>query len=134
MAFLPLDLLHKHANLSRDERCQMQLHPRLAYDLLKRLPKWDTAAEIILQHQEHADGSGYPKGLREAETRPGALILAIVDTFEARTHERAHQTLNKRPVLRAILEINGLAGNQFSPTWVDAFNRALQQHPELAHR
>lgn len=134
MAFLPLELLHKDASLNPEERQQMQLHPRLAHDLLKRLPRWDAAAEMVLQHQEHADGSGYPKGLREAETCPGAMILSIVDTFEARTHERAHQTLNKRPVLRAILEINGLAGSQFSPTWVAAFNRTLQQHPELAHR
>ncbi len=134
MAFLPLNLLHKEANLSRDERRQMQSHPRLAYDLLKRLPCWSAAAEITLQHQEHADGSGYPKGLKEAETSPGALIIGIVDTFEARTHERAHQTLNKRPLLRAILEINNLAGSQFSTHWVELFNQALQQQPELAHR
>lgn len=134
MAFLPLEMLHKDASFSREERRQMQSHPRLAHDLLKRMPSWDTAAEIVLQHQEHADGSGYPEGLQEVEIVPGALILNIVDTFDARTHERAHQTRNKRPLLRAILEINGLAGSQFSSHWVDIFNRTLQQHPELAHR
>lgn len=133
MAFLPLEILHKEANLSREERRQMQAHPRLAYELLKRMPKWQAAAEITLQHQEHADGSGYPKGLKEIETSPGALIMNIVDTFDARTHERAHQTLNKRPLLRAILEINGLAGRQFSAHWVELFNQTLHQHPELAH-
>lgn len=134
MAFLPLEMLHKQSSLSSDERRQMQAHPHLAYELLKPMPNWDAAAQIILQHQEHADGRGYPKGLREAEIRPGALILHIVDTFDARTHERAHQTLSKRPLLRAILEINGLAGSQFSPRWVTAFNHALQQRPELARR
>lgn len=134
MAFLPLDLLHKQTPLSREERRQMQSHPRLAYELLKRMPNWQMAAEIALQHQEHFDGSGYPKGLQEIEISPGALILNIVDTFEARTHERAHQTLNKRPLLRAILEINNLAGSQFSTYWVELFNRALQQNPSLAHR
>jgi HD-GYP domain-containing protein (c-di-GMP phosphodiesterase class II) len=134
MAFLPLELLHKEAHLSREERRQMQSHPRLAYELLKRMPRWDAAAEITLQHQEHADGSGYPKGLLELEISPGALIINIVDTFEARTHERAHQTLNKRPLLRAILELNNLAGRQFSAKWVELFNQTLQQHPELAHR
>lgn len=133
MAFLPLDLLHKQQHLSREERRQMQSHPRLAFDLFKRMPAWAAAGEIALQHQEHADGSGYPKGLREAEITPGALILQIVDTFDARTHERAHQTLSKRPLLRAILEINGLAGSQFSARWVEVFNRALQQTPDLAH-
>lgn len=133
MAFLPLELLHKQSHLSREERRMMQSHPRLASDLLRRMPEWAGAMEIILQHQEHADGSGYPKGLRESEIAPGALILHIVDTFDARTHERAHQTLSKRPLLRAILEINNLAGQQFSHQWVDAFNRTLQQKPELAH-
>ncbi|MES2819374.1 MAG: HD domain-containing phosphohydrolase [Pseudomonadota bacterium] len=133
MAFLPLDLLHKQQRLTREERRQIQSHPRLAFDLLKRLPDWAAAGEIVLQHQEHADGSGYPKGLREAEITPGALILHIVDTFDARTHERAHQSLNKRPLLRAILEINSLRGSQFSDHWVEVFNRTLQQQPTLAH-
>ncbi|MFV9656505.1 HD domain-containing phosphohydrolase [Pseudomonas sp. NY15366] len=133
MAFLPLEVLHKQSHFSREERRLMQGHPRLASELLKRMPDWAPAMEIILQHQEHADGSGYPKGLRENEIAPGALILHIVDTFEARTHERAHQTLNKRPLLRAILEINNLAGQQFSAHWVEVFNRTLQQNPELAH-
>ncbi|HSC85325.1 MAG TPA: HD domain-containing phosphohydrolase [Pseudomonas sp.] len=133
MAFLPLDLLHKGEQLTRDERRQMQSHPRQAAELLRRMPAWTNASEIILQHQEHVDGSGYPKGLREVEITPGALILNIVDTFDARTHERAHQTLSKRPRLRAILEINNLAGRQFSAYWVDIFNRTLQQQPELTH-
>ncbi|MDX5371346.1 MAG: Hpt domain-containing protein [Pseudomonadaceae bacterium] len=134
MAFLPLDLLHKESGLSREERRLMQSHPRQASELLKRMPAWAAASEIILQHQEHADGSGYPKGLKEAEIHPGALILNIADTFDARTHERAHQTLSKRPRLRAILEINNLSGLQFSTYWVDVFNQTLQQRPELAHR
>lgn len=132
MAFLPLDLLHKEQRLSREERRQMQSHPRMGFDLLRKMPNWAAASEIILQHQEHADGSGYPKALTEAEICPGALILSIVDTFDARTHERAHQTLSKRPLMRAILEINDLAGSQFSSHWVEAFNRALQTSPHLA--
>jgi response regulator RpfG family c-di-GMP phosphodiesterase len=133
MAFLPLNLLHKEQSLSREERRQMQSHPRMGFDLLRKMPHWEAAGEIILQHQEHADGSGYPKALTEAEICPGALILNIVDTFDARTHERAHQTLSKRPLMRAILEINDLTGSQFSARWVEIFNRALQSSPNLAH-
>lgn len=133
MAFLPLALLHKQERLNREEKRQVQSHPRVGYDLLRRLPDWQRAAEIVLLHQEHADGQGYPKGLREAELPAGALILAIADTFDARTHERAHQTLSKRPRLRAILEINNQAGRQFSAHWVEVFNRTLQRQPELSH-
>ncbi|MBS7663315.1 Hpt domain-containing protein [Pseudomonas lalucatii] len=134
MAFLPLAILHKKSRLTDEERRQMQSHTSVAHEMLKPMPDWMSAAQITLQHHEHADGSGYPKGLKEGEIRPGALILNIVDTFDARTHERAHQTLSKRPLLRAILEINGLAGSQFSAHWVDIFNRTLQQEPELGHR
>ncbi|WP_369958978.1 HD domain-containing phosphohydrolase [Pseudomonas benzenivorans] len=134
MAFLPLTMLHKQSQLNPEELEQMQAHPGVASNLLGHMPCWSDAAEIVLQHQEHADGSGYPKGLKESDTRPGALILNIVDTFDARTHERAHQTLSKRPLLRAILEINGLAGSQFSAHWVEVFNRSLRQHPQLTQR
>jgi HD-GYP domain-containing protein (c-di-GMP phosphodiesterase class II) len=58
MAFLPLEMLHKEAHFNREEHRQMQSHPRLAYELLKRMPRWAAAAEIALQHLEHADGSG----------------------------------------------------------------------------
>ncbi len=133
MAFLPLDLLHKRSEYDRQERQQMQDHPCMAHALLQRMPTWAEAAQIILQHQEHVDGSGYPNRLREQQICPGALILHIVDAFDARTHERAHQTLSKRPLLRAILEINGLAGSQFSDHWVGVFNHTLHQHPDLAH-
>lgn len=40
---------------------------------------WHAAAEITLQHQDHADGCGYPKGLMEIEISPDALIISIVD-------------------------------------------------------
>lgn len=133
MAFLPLHVLHKESRLSREEVQHIRSHPRLGHDLLRRLERWEDAAEIVLHHQEHADGQGYPRGLREVEIHPGALILAIADTFDARTHERAHQTLSKRPRLRAILEINNLAGRQFSAHWVEVFNHTLQQQPQLAH-
>lgn len=133
MAFLPLHVLHKESRLSREEVQHIRSHPRLGHDLLRRLERWEDAAEIVLHHQEHADGQGYPRGLREVEIHPGALILAIADTFDARTHERAYQTLSKRPRLRAILEINNLAGRQFSAHWVEVFNHTLQQQPQLAH-
>ncbi len=132
MAFLPLELLHKDGNFSSEERRMIQCHPRQTHEMLRRMPRWQEAADIILCHHEHADGSGYPKHLHENDIPAGAQIIDIVDTFEARTHERAHQTLSKRPVIRAILEINNQAGRQFSQHWVEIFNQTLKSRPELA--
>ncbi|MCJ8168576.1 HD domain-containing phosphohydrolase [Atopomonas sediminilitoris] len=132
MAFLPIELLHKDGNFSSEERKMIQCHPRQTHELLRRMPRWQEAADIILCHHEHADGSGYPKHLHEHDIPAGAQIIDIVDTFEARTHERAHQSLSKRPVIRAILEINSQAGRQFSQRWVEVFNLTLKHQPELA--
>lgn len=123
MAFLPVDVLHKKERLNLDEKKMMQGHARSAYELLHRMRDWEPAAKMVLQHHERADGSGYPLGLREPEICDGAKIIAIADTFDARTHERAYRDLQRRPLVRAILEINRESGIQFSPTWVRCFNQ-----------
>ena len=93
------------------------------------MKRWDQASYIVLEHHEREDGLGYPAGLTGAHICPGAKILAIVDAFEARTHERAYSTNLKRPFVRAVLEINRCAGTHFDPNWVNVFNevgRSLQ--------
>ncbi|MBL4867289.1 MAG: HD domain-containing protein [Pseudomonadales bacterium] len=128
MAFLPLNVLHKAGKLTSAELRIIHSHPRTGYDLLRRMQRWDDAAEMVLQHHERVDGGGYPKGLTSLEICVGAKIIAIVDTFDARTHERAHVTQMKRPFVRAILEINKCAGTQFSEKWVGVFNNAIREY------
>ena len=130
MAFLPLDILHKKERLDRKEKRILNGHARSSYEMLHRMIHWEEAAEMVLQHHEHMTGSGYPKGLTENEICDGAKIIAIVDTFDARTHERAHTTLQRRPFVRALLEINGEAGSQFSQYWVDIFNHVIRNPDE----
>lgn len=74
----------------------MRSHLRTGYDLLHRMAEWQEGGEIVLQHHEHIDGCGYTKKLTGLEICDGAKILAIADTFEARTHERAHTISTKR--------------------------------------
>ena len=113
MAFLPLDLLHKKTALNKEEMRALQNHPNIAHQLLEQGKRWEQAAVMILQHHEHIDGKGYPRQLTGASISDGAKILSIVDAFEARTHERAYSTQLKRPLVRAILEINRCSGTQF---------------------
>ncbi|RUO76917.1 metal-dependent phosphohydrolase [Idiomarina tyrosinivorans] len=126
MGFLSLDLLHQQSPLSDSQRQQIESHVYLSAKLLENLPQWKSAKMMVLQHHEQADGQGYPLGLREDEICDGAKILAIVDTFEAMTHERAHEHHMKRPIRRSVAEINRLAGTQLSPYWVTVFNEAMQ--------
>lgn len=126
MAFLPAGLFEKPAKLSAEDVRQLRTHPRVAAELLTLLPHWAEARQMILQHHEWVDGSGYPHGDRLSAIHPGAGLLAVVDTFEAITHKRAYRN-HQRPMMRAVAEINGLVESQFDPVWVEVFNRWLRQ-------
>ncbi|MCO4321895.1 HD-GYP domain-containing protein [Aliidiomarina quisquiliarum] len=126
MGFLPLDILHKQGQLADNERQLIQTHVYCSAKLLENMPYWHEAKMMVLQHHEKCDGSGYPLGLKDHEITDGAKILAIVDTFDAMTHERSSASHLRRPYQRAVAEINRLAGTQLSPYWVAAFNQAMQ--------
>lgn len=127
MAFLPSDLLCKDGELGADEKLQLQRHVNLAADLLEHLGIWNEACQIVRQHHERFDGEGYPNQLSGEQICAGAKLLAIVDTFEAMTHKRAHRE-HRRTVLRAVAEINAQSGKQFDPAWVELFNTWIRQH------
>lgn len=134
MAFVPLPVLHKQSVLSDDEILLVRAHVQASANLLQSMPRWAPARDMVMQHHESVDGSGYPFGLREREICEGAKLIALADTFEALTHARAHLTHQKRPILRAVKEINGLAGRQLSAHWVDVFNKTLQPVLLAQHR
>ncbi len=133
MAFIPVELLHKNTTLTDTEILLLRSHVQSSADLLQHMSPWREAKQIIMQHHEASNGSGYPYGLREREICDGAKILAIADTFDALTHQRAYAADQKRPIIRAVKEINDCAGSQLSQYWVDVFNSAVQP-VLLAHR
>lgn len=126
MGLLPYELLHKRGKYNNAERQQLESHIYCSAKLLDALPHWQEAKTIILQHHERFDGTGYPFSLADKHIHDGAKILAIVDTFDALTHERSHTSHLKRPMRRAIIEINNLAGTQLCPFWVSVFNLTMQ--------
>lgn len=126
MAFLPVDMLHKRDAFSEEERWLLRSHPLVGVELLGRMTRWRPASDMVFQHHERSDGSGYPQGLKDGKICDGAKILGIVESFDARTHERAHRTLTKRPFIRAVLEINNCSGQLFSERWVQVFNDTVR--------
>ncbi|MCI0507812.1 MAG: HD domain-containing protein, partial [Gammaproteobacteria bacterium] len=126
MAFLPLHILHKGDRLSENEYRSVQLHTRMGAALLGDNPYWQKAAEIIIQHHERQDGRGYPNQLTGEQICEGAKILAIADSFEAMTNQRANRT-TRIPLSQALKEINQNAGSQFSPFWVDVFINVIRK-------
>lgn len=83
--------------------------------------------EIILQHHERADGSGYPGGRRESEMWLPARIISIVDTYETLIHPRPYRDALVPP--RGIETITRQTGTAFSSHMIKALINALSLYP-----
>jgi HPt (histidine-containing phosphotransfer) domain-containing protein len=130
MLLLPERVRLKVGHLTAEERLSLRAHPNFSAGLLGRMPNWQDAAEMIAQHHEMPNGSGYPAGLRNHEICAGAKILAIVDAFEAIMLKHSQRGKNIS-VLRAIAEINA-CDNQFDPEWIAPFNTVIRRAVETA--
>jgi len=125
MMFLPESVWLKVEHMTPEDKAVMRNHPGFSAGLLERMPGWEAAAEMIAQHHEMPDGTGYPNHLPTEVICPGAKILAIVDAFEAVMLKHIHRGKN-RSVLRAIAEINA-CDNQFAPEWIAPFNTVIRK-------
>jgi PAS domain S-box-containing protein len=88
---VPAEILSKPTRLTEFEFRLIQNHPRAGYDILKEIDFPWPVAEIILQHHERMDGSGYPQGLRGADILLEARILAVADIVEAIASDRPYR-------------------------------------------
>ena len=131
MALLPLELINSQTILTNEQRDQIQQHTVIGYELMRYMINWRDASLMVLQHHEQVDGKGYPYGLKDTEICEGAKIIAIVDMVDARSHERAHAMLLKRPLLRAAIELGKHSGQQFSEKWVNVFKAVFQEMRSL---
>ena len=127
MALLPQPAIASARPLEPELRRQLHTHPELSAGVLRCLEGWSEAQRMVLEHHERPDGAGYPRGLQGSAIHPGASLIALIDAFDAITSEREYKT-HRRPILRALTEINAESGRQFDPRWVDAFNRWARQN------
>ncbi len=92
---VPSEILTKPTQLSAAEMSLIRVHPQVAYDILKTIEFPWPIAEIIYQHHERINGSGYPRGLADAEILPEARILAVADVVEAMITHRPYRAARK---------------------------------------
>jgi len=88
---ISLELLAKSGKLTTLEFALLKTHPQVAYNLLKPVKLPGGTAEIILQHHERLNGSGYPRGLRGQEILLEARILGVADVMEAMCSHRPYR-------------------------------------------
>ncbi|NLN87952.1 MAG: PAS domain S-box protein, partial [Syntrophomonadaceae bacterium] len=89
--YVPLDILSQPGRLSEIEYLFIKTHPAAGYDILKSIPFEAPIADIVLQHHERLDGSGYPRGLKGDEILVQAKILAVADVVEAMAAHRPYR-------------------------------------------
>ena len=116
---VPDAVLLKPGALDEEEWALMKRHPALGADLLKPIDFLRTAREVVLQHQEKFDGTGYPGGLKGSEICIGGRIFAVVDTYDAITSDRPYR--KGAPYAKARAEIERVAGTQLDPMCTAAF-------------
>jgi len=111
------NILIKPGKLSTEEWVEMKRHPEIGYRIAIATPELIPVAESILCHHERWDGSGYPQGLIGEKIPLLARILAIVDAYDAMTHDRPYRKAISPEA--AIAEITLNAGTQFDPHIVE---------------
>lgn len=88
---IPAEILTKPGKLTEAEWALIREHPQSSYDILKGIAFDWPIAELVLQHHERQDGSGYPRGLRGNQIDMVARILAVADVVEAMVSHRPYR-------------------------------------------
>ncbi|MEO0095797.1 MAG: HD domain-containing phosphohydrolase [candidate division WOR-3 bacterium] len=107
--YVPAEILSKPARLTQAEYDIVKEHPKIGFEILKPIQFPWPIAEIILQHHERIDGSGYPYGLRLDNIILEARILAVADVVEAMmTHRPYRPAWDVEVALREIISNRGI--------------------------
>jgi signal transduction histidine kinase/HD-GYP domain-containing protein (c-di-GMP phosphodiesterase class II) len=111
--------------LRDDERQQVAQHLEVSVEIIRPLEYLGSVRDLILNHHERWDGSGYPRGIAGEEIPLGSRVLAAVDAYESMTAGRPYRTARTRD--EAVAELRDGAGSQFDPRVVEALLRVLER-------
>jgi PAS domain S-box-containing protein/putative nucleotidyltransferase with HDIG domain len=122
---VPAEILTKPGKLTEIEFGLIKVHPQVGFDILKVVEFPWPIAQIVYQHQERLNGSGYPRGLKEDQIILEARILMVADVVEAMSSHRPY-----RPALgidKALEEIEKNKGILYDPVVADACIRVFRE-------
>ena len=121
---IPIEFLQDSERLEGIKLNLYQGYPRTGHDALKKLEFPWPIAEIILQHRECYDGSGFPQGIRGEEILIEARILAVANALEDLTTYKSFR--NAFPVNEALEKISAHSGSRYDPDVVDGCLRLFR--------
>lgn len=123
---IPLKVLTKREPLTEAEYGLVKTHPRAGHAILKNVDFRWPVAEMVHQHHENLDGSGYPRGLKGDQIILEARILAVADVVEAMSSPRPYRPALGQTAALACVEAH--AGTRFDPDVVAACVSLFHDH------
>jgi HD-GYP domain-containing protein (c-di-GMP phosphodiesterase class II) len=123
--YVPAEILARPSKLTPLEMEFIRTHPQMGYDLIKGIEYPWPIAEIILQHHERLDGSGYPHGLKGNQILLETRVITVADVVEAMMSHRPYRpahTLNE-----TLREIRSNKGKLYDPDVVNTCIRLLKK-------
>jgi HD-GYP domain-containing protein (c-di-GMP phosphodiesterase class II) len=115
---VPAEILSKPTRLTETEFELVKGHAAAAYEILAPIDFGGPVAEIVAQHHERLDGSGYPAGLGDDEIRAGGRVLAVADVVEAMITHRPYRPA--LPLEEALAEIGPDSRGRFDAEAAEA--------------
>ena len=122
---VPAEILAKPGGLSEVEFSLIKGHPETGFDILGAIDFGCPVAELVRQHHERLDGSGYPRGLAGEDILPEACVLAVADVVEAMSSDRPYRAA--LGIEAALAEIRQHAGVKYDEAVVAACVRLFEE-------
>lgn len=120
------EILNKKTPFTPEEMEEMKKHSLLSYKIISHIKfPWRDVENIVKHHHERPDGTGYPDALSRSDLSEGAKILALADSFDAMTSERAYR--DKMDLKAALAELNRCINRQFDDKIMLAFCKVLDK-------
>jgi diguanylate cyclase (GGDEF)-like protein/putative nucleotidyltransferase with HDIG domain len=126
----PEEVFDKSSSLDGKERAQIESHPGLGSQILRRVQQMSSVLPGVRHHHERFDGKGYPNGLAGTNIPLVARIIAIADSYDAMTSPRPYRDAMTHA--EALAEIRHCSGSQFDPELVEAFIGLMEERQSNA--
>jgi len=119
----PDSILLKPGKLTKLEYELIKEHAKAGYEVLSTVHLYKELAEIMIDHHERYDGSGYPYGKKGGEISILGHIMAVADSFDAMTTNRIYKP--RKEIEESLIELNELSGKWYHPAVVNAALKVL---------
>ena len=122
---VPAEILAKPRKLNELELGLVRMHSETSYEILREIEFQWPVAEMVYEHHERYDGTGYPRGLKGDEILPEARVMAVADVLEAMISHRPYRPAHELEA--ALEEVESGSGTLYDPEVCDACLRLFRE-------